>query len=123
MTNISFRNLAQIRAKFRFFFSCWSLLYFKVVLSNLGSQVSLTKNFIPTLGCSSILIFDNFFIFLTDFQLSILRFFLSLLVKHFQTFSSLSANFFENFSNKFHNPFSLFYVYKFFYPLNTKKFN
>ena len=87
MTNISFLSLAQIRAKFRLFLLSWSVFYFQFTRSILGEQVSLNKNFCSALGYIFVLLFDNFFIFLTDFQLSILRFFLSLLVKHFQTFS------------------------------------
>ena len=76
-TNICFLILGQIRAKFRLFLLCWSVFYFQFTRSNLGEQVSLNKNFCSVLGCISILIFDNFFIFLTDICFLTHRFFLS----------------------------------------------
>ena len=77
MTNICFRIFAQIRAKFRLFLLCWSVLYFQFTRSNLGKQVSLNKNFCSALGYIFSLLFDNFFHFLTNFFTSTRRFFLS----------------------------------------------
>ena len=77
MTNICFLIFAQIRAKFRLFLLCWSVFCFQFIRSILGEQVSLNKNFCSALACISVLIFDNFFIFLTNFFTSTRRFFLS----------------------------------------------
>lgn len=77
LTNICFRMFARIRAKFRLFLLSWSVFYFQFIRSNLGEQVSLNKNFCSALGYIFSLLFDNFFIFLTDFWLSARRFFLS----------------------------------------------
>lgn len=77
MTNICFLIFAQIRAKFRLFLLCWSVFYFQFTRSNLGKQVSLNKNFCSALGCISVLLFDNFFIFWLTFSLQLTDFFLS----------------------------------------------
>ena len=77
MTNICFLIFAQIRAKFRLFLLCWSVFYFQFTRSILGEQVSLNKNFSSALGCIFVLLFDNFFIFLTDICFLTHRFFLS----------------------------------------------
>mgnify|MGYP003522232922 CR=1 FL=1 len=77
MTNIRFLIFGQIRAKFRLFLLCWSVFYFQFTRSNLGEQVSLNKKFCSALGCIFVLLFDNFFIFLTDICFLTHRFFLS----------------------------------------------
>ena len=77
MTNTCFLIFAQIRAKFRLFLLCWSVFYFQFTRSILGEQVSLNKNFCPALGYIFSLLFDNFFIFLTDICFLTHRFFLS----------------------------------------------
>ena len=120
MTNICFLIFAQIRAKFRLFLLSWSVFYFQFIRSNLGEQVSLNKNFCSALGYIFSLLFDNFFIFLTNFFTSTRRFFSQLPIKLFKLFSSLLVNFFENFSNKIQNPFSLFHAYKIFTPWTQK---
>ena len=116
LTNICFLIFAQIRAKFRLFLLCWSVFYFQFTRSILGEQVSLNKNFCSALGCISVLLFDNLFIFLTNFFHFNSQIFSQLPMKLFKPFSSLLVNFFENFSNKIQNPFSLFHAYKIFSP-------
>ena len=120
LTNICFRIFAQIRSEFRLFLLCWSVFYFQFTRSILGEQVSLNKKFCSALGCISILIFDNFFIFLTDICFLTHRFFLSCRWKLFKLFSSLLVNFQKKFSNKIQNPFSLFHAYKNFSPWTQK---
>ena len=120
MTNICFLIFAQIRAKFRLFLLCWVCIYFQFIRSNLGEQVSLNKKFCSALGCISVLLFDNLFIFLTNFFHFNSQIFSQLPMKLFKPFSSLLVNFFENFSNKIQNPFSLFHAYKIFSPWTRK---
>ena len=120
MTNICFLIFAQIRAKFRLFLLCWSVFYFQFTRSNLGEQVSLNKNFCSALGYIFSLLFDNFFIFLTNFFHFNSQIFSQLPMKLFKLFSSLLVNFQKKFSNKIQNPFSLFHAYKNFSPETRK---
>ena len=73
-----------------------------------------------TLGYIFFLLFDNFFIFLTDICFLTRRFFLSCRWKLFKLFSSLLVNFQKKFSNKIQNSFSLFHAYKIFSPWTRK---
>ena len=123
MTNISFLSLAQIRAKFRLFLLSWSVFYFQFTRSNLGEQVSLNKNFCSALGYIFSLLFDNFFIFLTNFFHFNSQIFSQLPMKTFQTFfffvGKLSEEIFKQ------NSKSLFFVscVQKFFTLNTKNLN
>ena len=107
MTNICFLIFAQIRAKFRLFLLSWSVFYFQFICSNLGEQVSLNKKFCSALGCISILIFDSFFIFLTDICFLTHRFFLSCRWKLFKLFFFVGKLFWKLFKQ---NSKSLFFV-------------
>ena len=108
MTNICFLIFAQIRAKFRLFLLCWSVFYFQFTRSNLGEQVSLNKNFCSALGYIFSLLFDNFFIFLTNFFHFNSQIFSQLPMKTFQTFFFFVGKLSEEIFKK--NSKSLFFV-------------
>ena len=123
MTNICFLIFVQICAKFRLFLLCWSVFYFQFTRSNLGEQVSLNKNFCSSLGYIFSLLFDNFFIFLTNFFHFNSQIFSQLPMKTFQTFFFFVGKLSEEIFKQNSKPLLFVSCVQKFFTRNTKNLN